>query len=328
MKKIIMVPSADDGQRLDRWLQNRFPEIPYAMIQKAVRTGEIRVNGKKADSNTRLESEQEIRLPPLFRYAEAGLATESTLSKKEIQSIKEMVLYEDGHLLVLNKPNGIGTQGGTKTRHHIDRLLMAFAKNEDDKPKLVHRLDKETSGVLLVAKTREVAAKLGSLFKERQITKTYLAITVDIPRTHEATISLPLHRLSDRVVVDKEEGKPAVTSYRLLSFNNREMGLVALRPETGRMHQLRAHMAHLRCPILGDKKYGVMVDHGRLAEPSMKRLWLHALAIHFDHPITQKPLSVFAPLPRDWQMMLESWHMTVPTITDTHHPQDPFESGF
>lgn len=323
MQKSVFIPEADDGQRLDRWLQTRFPSVPYALIQKALRTGDIRVDGKKSDGKVRLEKGQEIRLPPALRYGDQ--TGERKLSAAETALAKSMVLYEDKYILALNKPSGLGTQGGTKTHQHVDRLLAAFTDNEEDKPKLVHRLDKETSGVLLVAKNRAMAQTLGNMFKHREITKTYVAITVDVPRTHEDTINLPLFRAPERVIVDREQGKPSVTHYRLLSFAGREVGFVALRPETGRMHQLRAHLSHLNCPILGDEKYGGMVASGRLAEPSEERLWLHALALHFRHPVTGKDMSFFAPIPHAMRDHLEAWNMIVPTLTDTDKPIDPMD---
>lgn len=326
MQKHITLPASDDGQRLDRWLRGRFPSVPYALIQKALRTGDIRVDGKKADGKIKLSAGQEIRLPPALRYGDPDQAQRG-LSAAEKTAAKDMLIYEDKHLLALNKPSGLGTQGGTKTHRHIDRLLLAFTDNPEDKPKLVHRLDKDTSGVLLVAKTRAMAEALGRMFKQREIAKTYVAICMDTPRTHEDTIRLPLLRTTERVVVDREQGKPAVTHYRTLSFSGREVSFVALRPQTGRMHQLRVHLAHIKCPILGDQKYGGVVSDGRLAAASAERLWLHALALHFRHPVTGKNLSLFAPIPQPMRDHLEAWNMAVPTLTDTDKPVDPMEES-
>ncbi len=325
MQKHITLPASDDGQRLDRWLRARFPAVPYALIQKALRTGDIRVDGKKADGKTRLSAGQEVRLPPALRYGDQ--TGERKLSAAETALAKSMVLYEDQYILALNKPSGLGTQGGTRTHQHIDRLLQAFALNEEEKPKLVHRLDKETSGVLLIAKTRAMAETLGQMFKKREITKTYVAIALDTPRAHEDTVRLPLLRTPERVIVDRAEGKPAVTHYRVLSFAGREVSFVALRPETGRMHQLRVHLAHLKCPILGDTKYGGVVTEGRLAQAASERLWLHALALHLRHPVTGKELSLFAPIPQPMSAYLEAWNMAVPTLTDTSRPVDPMDES-
>jgi 23S rRNA pseudouridine955/2504/2580 synthase len=324
MKKFITIDAADDGQRLDRWLQNKFPSVPYALIQKALRTGDIRIDGKKADGAARLNSGAELRLPPALRYGDQP-GTVRKLSSAEETQIRQMVLYEDDHIIALNKPSGLGTQGGTKTHQHIDRLLQAFATSEDDKPKLVHRLDKDTSGVLLVAKNRTMAERLGNMFKHREISKTYVALTLDVPRTREDTVKLPLLRTSDRVIVDREEGKAAVTHYKTLSFSGRTVGFVALRPETGRMHQLRVHLSHIKSPILGDAKYGGLVDTGPVAEAAAERLWLHALALHFDHPVTGRQMSIFAPLPQRMRHWLDEWNMGMPDISDTNRPIDPME---
>ncbi len=324
MKKFVTIDEADDGQRLDRWLQNKFPSVPYALIQKALRTGDIRIDGKKADGAARLAAGAELRLPPALRYGDQA-GTVRKLSVAEEAQIRQMVLFEDDHILALNKPSGLGTQGGTKTHQHIDRLLQAFATNEDDKPKLVHRLDKDTSGVLLVAKNRTMAERLGHMFKHREISKTYVALTLDVPRTREDTVKLPLLRTSDRVIVDREEGKAAVTHYKTLSFSGRTVGFVALRPETGRMHQLRVHLSHIKSPILGDAKYGGVVDTGPVAEAAAERLWLHAMALHFDHPVTGRHMSIFAPLPQRMRYWLDEWNMGMPDISDTQRPIDPMQ---
>jgi 23S rRNA pseudouridine955/2504/2580 synthase len=327
MKKFITLDATDDGQRLDRWLQNKFPSVPYALIQKALRTGDIRIDGKKVDGAARLATGAELRLPPALRYGDQP-GTIRRLSSAEEAQVRYMVLYEDEYMIALNKPSGLGTQGGTKTHQHVDRLLQAWATNEDDKPKLVHRLDKDTSGVLLVAKTRAMAEILGNMFKHREISKTYVALTLDVPRTHEDTIKLPLLRTSDRVIVDRDEGKAAVTHYKTLSFSGRKVGFVALRPETGRMHQLRVHLSHIKSPILGDAKYGGLVDTGEFAEAAAERLWLHALAVHFVHPMTKKFMSITAPLPQRMRYWLNEWNMGMPDLSDTEHPVDPMQDEF
>src|SRR5690606_25498348 len=238
---MIEITAADDGQRLDRWLKAKYPSVPYPMIQKSLRNGDIRVDGKKAPGEFRLATGMMLRLPPVFKYNDKPMA-ERNLSKAETQRARDMVLYEDKDILVLNKPSGIATQGGGKSSRHIDNLLKAFADKNGDKPKLVHRLDKDTSGVLVVARNRKIAERMGEIFKHREAKKTYLAITIDKPRTHEDKIRHPLNKVGDRVVVDKENGKDAVTDYRLIAFSDREAALIAVRPETGRMHQIRVHL--------------------------------------------------------------------------------------
>ncbi len=321
---MIEITESDDGQRLERWLKSKYPSVPYAMIQKSLRNGDIRADGKKVGGEFRLAAGMKLRLPPVFKYGATPLS-ERNLSKAETQAARDMVIYEDKDIIVLNKPSGVATQGGGKSSHHIDNLLKAFADKNGDKPKLVHRLDKDTSGVLVVARNRRVAERMGEIFKHREAKKTYLAITIDKPRTHEMTIRHPLNKVGDRVVVDKENGKDAVTDYRLIAFADRDAALLAVRPETGRMHQIRVHLAHIKCPILGDEKYGGHVADGMLAEASAERIWLHALALHFPHPVTGKPLSFFAPVPHPMRRHLEEWHMDVAGVTDTNKPLDPME---
>jgi len=329
INKNVLLDESDEGQRLDRWLQQKYPHITYPFIQKALRKGDIKLAGKKVTGKERLSAGQEIRLPPAFHHAPDPTAFRP-LSENELNQAKWMVTFQDDYLIALNKPNGLATQGGTKTFKHVDRLLHAFTDAFGDRPKLVHRLDKDTSGIMIAAKTRQVASILGNSFKQREIDKTYLAITVGVPRSHRDTIDRPLMKKptidGEKVMVDRE-GKPAVTIYRVLSFHGTEMALVGLRPETGRMHQLRAHLAHIHTPILGDKKYGGQVMGGPLAEAAAERLWLHALYLHLPHPITEEPLDLYAPVPKEMQAWLDKWNMTVPTVTDTMTPIDPMDEA-
>lgn len=328
MTKTITLEQADNGQRLDRWLKNKFPTVAYTMIQKSLRTGDIRVNGKKEKGDARLSGGDEIRLPPALLHA-LKPPEEQGLSRREKQLAKEMLIYEDDAIIVFNKPSGIATQGGSKTARHMDYYLQAFVDKNGDKPKLVHRLDKETSGVLVVAKTRAVAQRMGEIFKHRDAKKTYLAVTADVPRRHEGYIRHHLTKENDRVVVvdkDNPDGKMAMTFYKTLSFSGRDVALVALRPETGRMHQLRVHLAHIRTPILGDKKYGGDIDDTSfLYDAARERLWLHALFLHFPHPVTGKPVSFSAPVPKDMQYWMAEWNIAMEGITDTTKPEDPMD---
>ena len=330
MTKIITIDENDEGQRLDRWLQQKYPHVAYPFIQKALRTGDIRVDGKKVEGKERLELAQQIKLPPAFLHGDKPHAR--PLTQQETKQAKWLVTYEDDYMLALNKPHGLATQGGTKTFYHVDRLLGAFTNVFGDKPKLVHRLDKDTSGIMIAAKNRVIAARLGNAFKQRAIDKTYLAITIGVPRAHHDTISAPLIKMhgpeGDQVVVDRAEGKPAVTIYSVLSFSGHEIALVGLRPETGRMHQLRAHLAHINTPILGDKKYGgVITDGGQIAQASQERLWLHALYLHFPHPETEQQMDLFAPVPKEMRDWLDRWNMMVPDVTDTQKPIDPMDQS-
>lgn len=329
MTRTIIIEEADNGQRLDRWLQSTYPHITYPFIQKALRKGDIRVEGKKVEGKERLETGQTVRLPPAFFHAESA-GNIRPLQDSEIELARSLVVYEDKYILALNKPHGLATQGGSKTYKHVDRLLMAFEVH-GEKPKLVHRLDKDTSGIMIVAKSRAIAEKLGNDFKHRGIDKTYVAITLDTPKSHKDSVRAKLIKRptpdGEKVVVDREEGKPALTHYRVLSFSGRDAACVALRPDTGRMHQLRVHMAHIHTPILGDHKYGGMIMEGPQAEAAQERMWLHALYLHLRHPVTDEPLSLCAPLPQNMRDWLDKWNMTVPTVSDTDSPIDPMDEA-
>lgn len=325
-KKIITIEEQDNEQRLGRWLQQKYPHLTYAFIQKAMRTGDVRLDGKKVEGKERLVAGQQLRLPPAFHHApEPGVMR--PLSEDELKLAKWMVTYEDKSIIALNKPNGLATQGGTKTFKHVDRLLGAFTDKYGERPKLVHRLDKDTSGIMVAAKTRNAATYLSSAFKYRHVEKTYLALTLGVPRSYNDVIRRPLKKTStpdgEKVVVDKDEGKDAITVYSVLSFHGREVALVALRPETGRMHQLRAHLAHIHCPILGDTKYGGIIDEGPLAEACRERLWLHALYLHLPHPDSEKTIDLYAPVPKEMARWIDAWNLIVPTVTDTQKPIDP-----
>jgi len=322
--KPIEVTAADDGQRLDRWLQNKFPGVGYPIIQKALRKGEVRLDGKRAEGKARLSEGMQVRLPPVLHHASKPIS-ERGLTASEIKFAKSMVIYEDAAIIALNKPSGLATQGGSKTLRHVDRLLEAFADKNGNKPKLVHRLDKDTSGVLVVAKNRDVAERMGHMLKQRDVRKTYVALTVDVPKAHEGMMRHPLLKTDSGVVVDKENGKPAKTTYKVLSFSGRDVALVALRPETGRMHQLRVHLKQIKTPILGDEKYGGMAEHSFVEDAARERLWLHALCLHFTHPMTGKQMDLTAPVPLEMRKWLDEWNMAYPGITDTNKPFDPMD---
>lgn len=327
-RKTRTIEEGDDGQRLDRWLQQTFPHLTYAFIQKAMRTGDIRLDGKKVEGKERLATGQEVRLPPAFLHAPVAGAPRP-LTQAESDQAAQLLVYEDRALVALDKPHGLATQGGSKVFNHVDRLLQAYAGADAVRPKLVHRLDKDTSGIMVAARHREAAATLGHAFKHREVRKTYLALTLGVPRSYQDRINRPLLKTAtpdgEKVVVDRE-GKDAVTLYSVLSFSGKEVALVALRPETGRMHQLRAHLAHIHAPILGDRKYGGMIREGRLAEAANERLWLHALYLHLPHPETGKELDLFSPVPERMAYWLEQWNMEVMGLTDTRRPMDPMES--
>ena len=325
--KPVTVTEADAGQRLDRWLQQKFPGVGYPVIQKALRKGEIRIDGKRVEGKARLEEGMQLRLPPVLHHASVPIA-ERDLTPAEKKFAKSMVIYEDDSIIALNKPSGLATQGGSKTLRHVDRLLATWTNKFGEKPKLVHRLDKDTSGVLLVAKNRAAAAALGNMLKHRDVRKTYVAITDDVPKAHEGEIKHALLKTETGVIVDRENGKAATTSYKVLSYSGRDVALVALRPESGRMHQLRVHLAHIHSPILGDEKYGGMAEDSFTEEAARERLWLHALCLHFTHPISGKQMDLVAPVPVEMRKWLDEWNMEYPGVTDTDRPFDPMDRVF
>lgn len=263
------VSGKEAGVRLDRWIKRRM-KITQGQIEKALRTGQIRVDGSRAKANTRLETGMSVRLPP-FNGADAPSKPKQTLKEADKQLIQDMVLFEDDELIALNKPSGIAVQGGTKTNRHIDGLLGALSDGEH-RPKLVHRLDRDTSGVLLVAKHPAAAARLGELFRSRDMQKVYWAVTVGVPHPVVGQIrgwmakgigsdeEREADRRPDREKMyqakqNDEGARHAVTDYAVVSTAAQRAAWVALRPQTGRTHQLRFHMAEIGTGILGDHKY-------------------------------------------------------------------------
>jgi len=295
------VKAEEEGMRLDRWCRQRFPGLTNAHLNKLLRTGQVRLDGARVKANARVAAGQEVRLPPLAFPTrprdEPRPAAPLTANDRAL--LEGMVLYGDDDLLVLNKPAGLAVQGGTRTSRHIDGLLEAWASELGERPRLVHRLDRDTSGVLVVARRRHVASALGRLFATRQVEKDYWAIVQGVPRPREGKVDVPLLKQSGpkgermRDASGQEGGQRSVTYYRTADQAGQAFAFLVLQPHTGRQHQLRAHMAHIGHPILGDNKYG-----GDRAVPAAiaNRLHLHARRIVFPHPRTGKPVSVVAPL--------------------------------
>jgi 23S rRNA pseudouridine955/2504/2580 synthase len=262
MKEVrtLAVGAGEDGVRLDRWFKRRWPHLNHVQIQKLVRSGQIRVDGARAKADTRLHAGALVRVPPLPDAPEPG-EKKLGLSERDIAYAKSLVLYEDEEVLALNKPSGLAVQGGTKTTKHVDRLLGAWGEGLE-RPRLVHRLDRDTSGVLLLGKTPAAAARLSGAFAKRKAKKTYWAIVAGNPHPPQGLIELPLVKkgVGDRELVvpadPKEFGaEPADTEYVTISRAAKRAAWMALRPLTGRTHQLRAHMMAIGHPILGDPKY-------------------------------------------------------------------------
>ncbi len=260
------VSEDEDDTRLDRWLKRKFHGLSQIQIEKALRKGEIRVDGGRAKSNTRLKTGQMVRVPPMTAR-EPGQARPVAVGKvgsEDAAFIRSMVIHEDDQIIVLNKAPGLAVQGGTGTSKHVDGLSRALVGPEDEKPRLVHRLDRDTSGVLVLAKTAGVANKLGALFRSRELDKIYWAVTLGVPNPLHAELRGWMvksagpgdEREKMRVA---EHGEPnavhAVTQYSVVTNAAQRAAWVALKPETGRKHQLRMHMAEIGCAIVGDRKY-------------------------------------------------------------------------
>lgn len=319
----IQVRPEDDGQRLDRWLKKCVPELPYMLAQKLIRKGAIRINGKRGKADTRLATGQDVRLPPL---EDKKQPRPYEVSPEEAALIKSLVIYDDGDLVAINKPPGLATQGGGAEKRHIDGMAAALTNKRDMRPRLVHRLDKATSGVLLMARSPEAVRALGKAFRDRTIRKTYWALTSGVPEQRDGTIKAPVGKvkgaIKDKMMIDEEDGKMAVTDFIKLERMGSAAAFVIFRPRTGRTHQIRVHAAAvLGCPVLGDHKYGGHNNEELEALDIVNRLHLHAQRIVFDHPLEKKQLEITAPLPAE---LKKSWRMMG---FDPHYKSDPFENS-
>jgi 23S rRNA pseudouridine955/2504/2580 synthase len=278
----------DDGIRLDRWFKRHLPDASFNAVSRWARTGQLRVDGKRATPGDRIEAGQQIRVPP----AETAIAkprpkkARPRLTDDQMAFAESLVIHRDDAALVLNKPPGLATQGGTKTSEHVDALLDALWFDLDQRPKLVHRLDKDTSGALLVARTARAAAAFSKSFSSRTARKVYWAIIVGVPSIEDGFIELPIAKQpgtgGEKMHVDEKEGAPARTRYRVIDRAGNNAAWVELQPLTGRTHQLRVHMAAIGHPIVGDGKYG-----GRdafLTGTISRKMHLHARRLRVDHP--------------------------------------------
>jgi len=250
--EIIKVKTEDDGIRLNRWFLKYYPGLSLGRMQKLLRTKQIKVNGARAEANTRLLAGQEVRVPPLDN--EKKEIVHESLSASDAQYIKDMVIYKDDDVIILNKPSGLAVQGGTNTTRHVDGMLEALKFGLEEKPKLVHRIDKDTSGILVLARHRKMADILTKAFREHTLQKTYLTLVRGVPKKESGEIKAPLEKTDGKVHV-LEGGKPAITEYEVLDNIGDKYALIAASPLTGRTHQIRAHMEFLGTPICGDDKY-------------------------------------------------------------------------
>jgi len=285
--------------RLDRWFHRRFPQVSHGRLEKLLRTGQVRVDGRRAKAGQRLEPGQSVRIPPLPDDT-APAVERAAVSDSDFRMLRDAVLHMDEDVIVLNKPPGLPVQGGTGLSRHLDGMLDALAYDAPERPRLVHRLDKDTSGVLLLGRSARAAAKLAAAFRSRAARKCYWALVIGVPKLAKGRIDAPLAKqpgeaTRERMAVDEEEGRHAITWYRIVAAAHKKAAWLELEPRTGRTHQLRAHCALLGTPIQGDSLYGgavEMLSGGGIS----RKLHLHARAIRLPHP-RGGMLEVTAPLP-------------------------------
>jgi 23S rRNA pseudouridine955/2504/2580 synthase len=298
----------DDGIRLDRWCKRHLPDVSFTTVAKWARTGQIRIDGARAAPGDRVEAGQQLRLPPAEppRAPTRRAPERPPLTPDQIAFAQEMVIHRDAQALVLNKPPGLATQGGTKTTEHVDALLDALTDG-DSRPKLVHRLDKDTSGALLVARTSRAAAFFAKTFSGRTAKKVYWALIVGVPSIDDGTVDLPLAKQpgtgGEKMHVDEENGQPARSRYRVIERAGNRAAWVELQPFTGRTHQLRVHMAAIGHPIVGDGKYGGQAAF--LTGGISRKMHLHARRLLVDHPDGGQ-IDVSAELPQHFADSLAS----------------------
>ena len=338
----VPVPEGEGGQRLDRWFRRLFPQVTQGQIEKMCRKGEIRVDGGRVKASTRVEEGQVVRVPPLPDADRPAQPARPKVSDADTQMMRAAVLWRDDHIIALNKPAGLPTQGGTGQTRHVDGLSDVLRFGYEEKPRLVHRLDKDTSGILLLARTRAVAQGLTEAFRSRETRKIYWAAVAGVPKPTMGTIRFGLVKApghgrageGEKMIclhpkeIDSTPGaKRATSDYAVISALGGRVAWVALVPVTGRTHQLRAHMAEIGHPIVGDGKYGGSGQENlgdgwgaQLGGEISRKLHLHARHLRLTHPVTGAALNLTAPMPdhmsRTWQML--DWHAK-------DAPLDPFE---
>lgn len=317
----LTVPAEEAELRLDRWFKRHFPSVAHGRLEKLLRTGQIRIDGKRVKASHRLAAGETVRVPPLDDRASdappptARPARSNAAAERMAETLHRAVIHRDDWLLAIDKPAGLAVQGGTGTELHLDALLDALKFDAKERPRLVHRLDRDTSGVLLLARTARAATLLGETFRHKTVKKLYWAAVVGLPRPAAGMIDLALAKLpgrgGERIRADEAEGRRAITRYRVREHAGASASWLALMPETGRTHQLRVHCAAMGTPILGDGKYGgagAFLPGREVA----RQLHLHARAIELPHP-EGRLLRLSAPLPSHMEATWRFLGFTVPS---------------
>ena len=336
------IGAEDADQRLDRYLRRLFPNLTQGRIEKMCRKGELRLDGGRIKPNTRLEAGQVLRIPPVPDADQPAPPPDQTrISDADAKMIRACVLYRDDDVIVLNKPPGLATQGGSKTTRHVDGLSAALVERGEERPRLVHRLDKDTSGILLLARNRAAAQKLTENLRHRETRKIYWAAVAGVPHPKAGTIKYALAKMPGHGKGGENEkmrcihpsemdsvpgAKRAVSDYAVLDQIGQRGAWVALVPVTGRTHQLRAHMAEIGHPIVGDGKYGGSGQENlgdgwgaSLGGEISRKMHLHARSLTVEHPVTGAMLHLTAPLPEHMQ---RTWDYL--NWVTGHAPVDPF----
>ena len=322
MPEIRPIAEEDDGIRLDRWFKRHYPALTHARLEKLLRKGEVRLDGKRAKAADRITAGQNLRLPPQVIHDKTEPRPKQPQPVKTARKLEDMILYMDKHLFVLNKPPGLATQGGSGLKEHVDGMLDQLTYEKNTRPKLVHRLDRDTSGVLLIARTSQAAAGLSRELARRDASKIYWALVKGVPKQKSGLIKGALAKEGTRgrdermAISEEDDAKFALTEYAVMGQAGQEFAWVAARPVTGRTHQIRVHLASLGTPIVGDFKYGGADSRGKGAIAD--KLHLHARSIDLQRPDGER-LQVSAPLPPH---MLKSWELLG---FDPHDKRDPFQ---